>query len=507
MSVVSQILFIGVDAADKDLIFRWAETGLLPTFRSLLEKAAWGSSTNPPGLFVGAVWPSFYTGVSPARHGRYCYSQIRPGSYESFKFRLSDVKCEPFWNVLSRAGRRVAVIDVPKSVPSDNLNGIQVVDWGTHDPDFGFATVPPSLASQVEAVFGRDPVGKCDHTGRGPDEFKVLRDALVARVGKKANLAAYLLEQGGWDFFLAVFSESHCVGHQCWHLHDATHPRHDETMVRAVGDPIKDVYIAIDAAIGQLLKCVGPETIVFILASHGMGPHYDGTFLLGEILRRLENAQLSLARRRTGDFLRRCWDCTPLAVRSLLRPIRNRARKTLGQALPTTEIDGSRKCFQITNNDVYGGIRINLVGREPYGRIRPGAECDAFCEELSRDLLALINLDTAKPLVRRVLRTTDLYRGEHIDDLPDLLVEWSREAPIFSVYSPKTGTIQGEYRGTRTGDHKSEGLFFTFGPWIRPGQLEQPVSVMDFAPTVTSLLGVPLHEIDGKPIAPLIDRA
>jgi len=506
MNVVSKILFICVDAADKDLLISWTETGLLPTFRSLLEKGAWGSTTNPPGLFVGAVWPSFYTGVSPARHGRYCYSQIRPGSYDSFSFKPSDVKWEPFWNVLGRAGRRVAIIDVPKTFPSENLNGIQMVDWGTHDPDLGFCTWPPSLALEVEAKFGQDPVGKCDRTGRSLAEFKVLREALVARVGKKADLAAYYLEQGGWDCFLTVFSESHCVGHQCWHLHDPAHPRHDAAVARALGDPIKDVYIAIDAAIGRLLERVGSETIVFILASHGMGPHYDGTFLLGEILRRLENAQLSPGRRRAGDFLRWCWDRTPLGLHKLLRPVRNRIRNRLGETLPTTEIVGSRKSFRVTNNDAYGGIRINLVGREPYGRIRPGAEYAAFCEELSRDLLALINLDAGEPLVRRVLRTADLYRGEHIDDLPDLLVEWNRETPISSVYSPKTGTIQGEYRGNRTGDHKPEGLFFALGPSIRPGHLERPVSVTDFAPTVASLLGVPLPDVDGVPIAPLFAR-
>ncbi|HEY5140594.1 MAG TPA: hypothetical protein VIJ25_14960, partial [Methylococcales bacterium] len=75
MTSKTKVLFIGIDSADKDLISQWANAGLLPTFQSLFQKAAWGVTTNPVGFYVGALWPSFATGVSAARHGRYCYEQ------------------------------------------------------------------------------------------------------------------------------------------------------------------------------------------------------------------------------------------------------------------------------------------------------------------------------------------------------------------------------------------------------------------------------------------------
>ncbi len=522
MTSPTKILFIGVDAADKDLILRWSKAGLLPTFHTLLDRGAWGPTLNPLGFSVGAIWPSFYTGVSPARHGRHCLRQIRPGirpgTYSVRKFTPRDVKWEPFWNTLSRANKRVAIIDVPKTYPSEDFNGIQLVDWGTHDPDDeSFSTWPPSLASDVQARFGQDPVGPCDGARQAPAEFKALRDALTTRVERKADLSGYFLEQGGWDLFLTVFSESHCVGHQCWHLHDPTNPRQDKEVVRTIWDPIKDVYITIDAAIGRLLNRVGPETIVFILCSHAMGPHYAGTpQLLDKILRRLENSQLSMAHEAASNALEWCAEGSsaalnwlrmqvPSSVRKALRPLRNQDRRPHQRSVPILEI-GARRCFRIPNNDAYGGIRVNLVGREPDGRIRFGPEYEAFCEALSRDLLALVNLDTGRPAISRVLRTSDLYRGEHMEAFPDLLVEWNQEAPISSVYSAKTGKVQSEYRGTRTGGHKpdSDGLFFVLGPSIKPGPLERPVSVMDFAPTLASLLGVSLPEVEGEPIAALL---
>jgi predicted AlkP superfamily phosphohydrolase/phosphomutase len=251
--------------------------------------------------------------VSPAEHGRYCFDQIITGSYSNVRFIPRNVKKEPFWNVLSRAGYRVAVIDVPKTFPSENINGIHVVDWTGHDPEGDFCTWPPVLASQIASRFGRDPlIGTCDALQqRGMPEFTCLRDALLTRVRMKLDLVQYFLDQSNWDFFLAVFSESHCVGHQCWHLHDATHPRHDPEVTAALGDPIEQVYIAIDAAVGQLLKRIGEDTTVFVVASHGMGPHYDGTFLLEEVLRRLESARSRKIMKRTGNILRRCWEHTP----------------------------------------------------------------------------------------------------------------------------------------------------------------------------------------------------
>src|SRR6185436_19531560 len=85
-----------------------------------------------------------------------------------------------------------------------------------------------------------------------------------------------------------------------------------------IGDPLRDVYIALDAAVGRLLEAAGPDTTAVVLCSHGMGPHYDGTHLLEEILYH--------------------WDVgrTRLRLRKLVYPLRSRAgrlkRYLMGEA-------------------------------------------------------------------------------------------------------------------------------------------------------------------------------
>ena len=38
------------------------------------------------------------------------------------------------------------------------------------------------------------------------------------------------------------------------------------------------------------------------------------------------------------------------------------------------------------------------------------------------------------------------------------------------------------------------------GPRVRPGRLDRPVNVMDFAPTLAALLGTRLDDVDGRVI-------
>ena len=239
--------------------------------------------------------------------------------------------------------------------------------------------------------------------------------ALLAGVDAKARLAEhYLAQGGGWDLFATVFAESHCAGHQFWAAHDTSNPRHEAQGARELGDPLRDVYVSIDAAIGRLLAQTSEDTTVFVLASHGMGPHYDATYLLDEILRRLYSRAAAPARAAT-QAAESVWRWIPAGLRRRLGALRKRVRSTLVDAA-THQEQARLPCFATPNNDVCGGIRINLAGREPEGKIQPGAEYDAFCRTLADDLHGFVNVGTGRPLVRRVLRTSDLFRGERLQE-------------------------------------------------------------------------------------------
>ncbi|HEY1328061.1 MAG TPA: alkaline phosphatase family protein [Casimicrobiaceae bacterium] len=518
-----KVALLGIDAGNRYLLEQWAGEGRLPALRRLLERGLKGRTMSLPGLFTGATWPSFQTGVNPARSGVYSWMQIAPGTYEQRRCLTGEqLRREPFWNHLGRAGRSVTVIDVPLSAPSAGLNGVQLLEWGAHDAQYRFTTWPPALAREVESRFGRHPMGPTCNANRDTAGYVELRDRLVQGVRKKGEITRHFLRRADWTFFASVFGESHCVGHQCWHLHDPAHPRHDDAQARAVGDPMLDVYAAIDAEIGETLKCIDEDTIVVVLASHGMGYKYGPQFLLDRILLGLgvaapaPSAEPAKPPRRRRDALDPLltwgWQRTPKPLRSLLQPVRAPLRDWMlpESVAPAPLVDPAASlCFRVENNHAHAGIRVNLAGREPQGKVAPGAAYDAFCDALARDLLDVVDLDTGQHVAERVLRTDDLYRGEHRDVLPDLLVEWSDYAPISRIRlgSPKLAEIAGEYRFCRSGDHFPGGMFVATGPGIAAGTLDRTVSIMDFAPTFCSMLGVELPDVDGVPIHELVTPA
>jgi predicted AlkP superfamily phosphohydrolase/phosphomutase len=526
--VSARVLVLGIDAGSRALIESWTAEGVLPNVRALMARGVVGYTDSVEGFFVGSTWPSFYTGASPAEHGIHSLVQLRCGTYQLDRCYTGEfVKREPFWNHLSRAGRRVAILDVPLTGLSRGLNGIQTVEWGSHDANYGFRAWPRGLAREITARFGPHPLTEsCDMDHRSPADFVDFTRRLVDGVRRKAALTRHFLARGDWDLFVQVFTESHCAGHQCWHLHDRRAPGWDPATVAATGDPIRDVYVAIDAAVGEILADVGRETLVVVLASHGMSYRLGAQFLLRDMLVRLSAAApappaaaappgLLAAARARG------WAYTPEALRRSARLVRDHARRWADarawpRALPPEASEG--RCFVVDNGLVVGGIRLNLAGREPRGRLTPDVAPE-FCRTLARDLLDIVDAESGRPIVARVLRTDDLWAGPYRQDLPDLLVEWSDARPLGSatvgagrgasvrLTSGRIGTLEGINRYCRSGDHRREGLFVAAGPTLEPGRMPGTVSIMDFAPTVARLLGVELPPAAGRPIPSLLGRA
>jgi hypothetical protein len=74
-----RVLLIGLDAADKDLLTtRWTAASCRAC--AICAARAPGGGRLAAGFGSGAIWPSFSTGVSPAKHGRYFYRQVGPGA-------------------------------------------------------------------------------------------------------------------------------------------------------------------------------------------------------------------------------------------------------------------------------------------------------------------------------------------------------------------------------------------------------------------------------------------
>ena len=160
--------------------------------------------------------------------------------------------------------------------------------------------------------------------------------------------------------------------------------------------------------------------------------------------------------------------------------------------------DRARQTFFLEpNNYVYGGVRLNIAGREPNGCVQPD-EIDAVVKRLTDDLFALVNVETGGPIVRDVIRSDRWYRRGPRDKMPDLFIDWERSAPIETIWSAKIGVVHAPYTHWRTGDHREHGVLLAYGPGIPTGKAMSAVHIEDLAPGIAARLGVPLPDVDGR---------
>lgn len=506
MSEMQKLLIIGLDSADQKLIRNWIEDGSLPTFEKLTRTSAWGDSKNPTGMVAGTVWPTFYTGVMPGRTGRFRgTTQFLSGTYEHGSIDFERFSYPPFWNVLARNGKKSYIVDAPYAFLSEEPGVTQILDWCTHSPwlDGTSESNPADLASQTKKKFGSDPVGKCDFAVLDTlRDFEKFRDGLVNRVRQKTDMTLQAIAETEYDLFFNVFSECHCAGHQLWLTHDETHPQYDPELVKHLGgNALKQVYQAVDSSLGEILDAVDENTGVLIFCSHGIGPAYTGTNLLDEILMRIERKPTPERRQRFASKLVALWRKAPQFVRTRLTPLQKKLWPKMKSKLVQPNKQ-DRKFFEIIINDASGGIRLNVKGREPQGIVDMAHEYDELCDMLSNELLAVMNPDTGEPLITRIIKTRDMYPGENVDHLPDLMVEWNRVGPITTAQSETIGTVTQKFvfANHRTGDHtEDDGLFFLQAAGVNAGY-RGGYSVADLPPTITALLGCAFQDTDGKPI-------
>jgi predicted AlkP superfamily phosphohydrolase/phosphomutase len=506
-----RIVIIGLDAADPDLVESWAREGHLPVIASLLEAGAWGRLSSPAKVSSGPAWPSFFSGTQPGSQGRFFTHQLESGTYRLETKRAKQIDATPFWVHAGRTGRTVATVDVPKTWPRTDVNGVQVIGWGAHAPAWECSSSPPALIKNLVQRFGAHPIPNCDEVRlKTTDDYAAFRDGLTEGVKRKAAISEHVLGLEDWDLFVTVFKEPHCAGHRLWHVLDHDHPGHDAELAEKLGNPVLDVYRALDEAVGRLVEAAGAATVV-LFSPYGMGPAYGGSHLLPDVLQRmglaggddgkgdkrvrpeardsvLERAPLGLIRLARRIVPPQMWDRLTCRLLAAGKP-------------------WSRSRAFCVPGDHTGAIRINLAGREPEGVVEAGSQYEALCEELEAELRALVNPDTGKPAVREVSRPHRLFHGKHLADFPDLIVRWTGDAPIRTLISPRIGKVEGVDTSRRTGEHWPDGFVLARGPRIAPGATvtAEDACVMDVAPTILELLGVPATaEMEGRALRELL---
>ncbi len=444
-----RVLVIGLDCATPQFVFG-PDRFDMPNLQALAQAGAWGllRSCDPP--ITVPAWSSMMSSRDPGVLGIYGFRNRKDHSYDAMATANGASVKEPrVWDILSRAGKKVAVVGVPQTYPVKPVNGWLTAGFLAPGTDSDF-TYPRALKGEI-----LDAVG--DYIFDVKDFRTEEKDALLGRIyalmENRFAVARHLLTTKPWDFFMMVEMGVDRLHHAFWRFGDTSHPCYEP------GNPyenvMRDYYKAVDDRIGEILSLVGDETTVFVVSDHGArGMH--GGICINEWL--MQEGWLAV--RDNLDRPRRIEDC---------------------------EIDWSRTRVW-GSGGYYGRLFLNVEGREPHGII-PADQYEDFRDEVAARIEALTDPE-GRPLGNKAHKPQNLYRQVN-GIAPDLIVYfgnlgWRSVGTVGfgSIYTFENDT------GPDDANHDFHGIFVMDDRGGRRGQQLEGLQLMDMAPTVLDLLGV-----------------
>jgi predicted AlkP superfamily phosphohydrolase/phosphomutase len=493
-----KIAVIGWDAATFDVILPLLEVGALPNLGRLMERGTWGTLTSTLHPLSPTAWASFMTGMNPGKHAVFDFVGLsQEGGFEILNG--GTVKGETLWKRLSRAERRVAVVNVPMTYPPEAVNGFLVsgMDAPRHDRAFAY---PPELRAKLLERFGGYRVGV---PTRGVNLKSVERftsryvQELNDLTRLHADVVCDLLERHPLDFVAVVFIAVDRVQHALGHL-----------LAQGItpDDGIGQVYRACDQALGRILERLDDDWTVLVMSDHGACT-YQRVFELGTWL-----ATHGWLKLRQGPKFARMSEHLGPVYRRLARLLKRPLERTPDKEHFLDRIVWEEtKAFSI---GAFGSIYINTRDRFPKGIVEPGDEYLVICEEIAEALMSAVDPETGENIVKAVHRSSEVYQGPYVSLAPDLLIETTSDYFVRNNLDHLEGRVTyraGRYRGrslAHTGRHTPEGILIAAGAPFRPGENRVGAHIMDVAPTVLYLSGLPVSSnIDGEPLLDWMDPA
>ncbi|MEX2016546.1 MAG: alkaline phosphatase family protein, partial [Candidatus Hydrogenedentales bacterium] len=354
-----RVLVIGLDGAEPTLLGPWMEAGRLPNLAALRDRGAFlpCASTTPPATFP--AWTTCVTGVNPGRHGIVDFTELDHAARTLRFMNATRREAPAIWTVLSAAGKRVCVLGVPATYPPEPVNGVLVAGFDSpvaQGVDRSFV-YPPERYRQVRdwkfADFQEGAIG--------PGWHERALERLLQGVATKERIAAELLAEEPWDFFMLVFGESDTVSHHFWSFHDPRSPRYRP----GLNDAIQRVYERLDQAVGSLIKAAGDHVLVLVVSDHGFGGAGTGVVHLNNWL--AEQGDLAFAPSRNSLLKTAALRFTPERWRgALFRRFQPLAARAEGQSrFAGINWEATRAWSEELN--YLPSIRVNLKGRDPDG--------------------------------------------------------------------------------------------------------------------------------------------
>jgi predicted AlkP superfamily phosphohydrolase/phosphomutase len=274
---------------------------------------------------------------------------------------------------------------------------------------------------------------------------------------KRFKLVKKWIAQKDWDFFMFVEMGTDRIHHGLWQFWDKTHRKYEPG--NRYEDAIHQYYIHLDELIGDVVEKLDDDTVVFVVSDHGI-KKMDGGICFNEWL--IREGYLTL-------------NSPPQSITTIER----------------ADVDWSRTVAW-GDGGYYGRLFLNVQGREPQG-IVPPEDVERVKAELTAKLEAITDPD-GHTIGTRVFRPEQIYHDVR-NIAPDLIVyfgdlTWRSVGTIGrdDIYTFENDT------GPDDANHAQYGIFIANDPQGGGAGLLDNLSILDIAPTVLDVMGIPIPD-------------
>ncbi|UCF38746.1 MAG: alkaline phosphatase family protein [Acidobacteriota bacterium] len=299
------------------------------------------------------------------------------------------------------------------------------------------------------------------------DEEAFLKQAYLVHAERERMLFD-AIEKTRRGAVVCVFDITDRLQHMFFRYLDPDHPANVGKDVTEHKNAIRDLYVEMDKLVGRVMDSVDDETALVVMSDHGFKPFKRGVNLNTWLH---QNGYLVLKGEATGAewFEGVDWERT--------------------------------RAYAVG----FGGIYLNIKGREAQGIVERGEESKQLKQEIIEGLTGLVDPEHDRSAIRAVYDTREVFSGPYVGEGPNLVVGFSVGYRV--SWTCATGAVTSEVFEDNTrswsGDH-------TVNPPDVPGILfanrridSDDPSIMDIGPSVLDLFGVPVPEYcDGSPIIP-----
>ena len=514
-----KVFVLGLDGATWDILAPLIDAGELPNLARLKEGGASGvlGSVFPP--LSPVAWTGVMTGKNSGKHGVFEFLEHGQNPLQGRVNSSRSIRAELVWEIAGRHGKTTVAGGVPMSYPPRQAPGFYLGDFLSPANALDF-TSDPAIFAELERSLGGPyrPWSTAVHDGgREAEALAELTDFLDHHL----KAVRFLMARCPWDLFLFDLMATDRAQHELWHVWDTGHraAKGRERELSALRPGFVAFWKRLDEGIGEIEAALPPGTALILMSDHGFGPIEWYVNFNVWLLERGEIALLNSPYvKQKHWFYKR--GLTPEGIYNLMVRLglaRHRVSRFRGEQsgwldrlaesafLSRRHVDWSKTRAYAQGN--FGQIFVNQKGRQPHGCVAP-EDVRPLLDDLKGALLAIPHPETGGPLVERVVERDELYDGPQAHLAPDLTVvlkDWRYRT--IGLHDFTTNKVVSPSFGP-TGDHRMEGVLIASGPAFRPGAAPRGATLLDIAPTVLHLLGVPVPaDMDGRVVTEILDPA